>query len=104
MYTAIYGVDKRRSVYLVKFFKEENGNGYTKIYKKLGSLYELVKHFNNNFDAMMKWTIEEARNEETKIHKSKLLEQKEIKRNFKLGVFCSNFKILEARKSINKRL
>ena len=47
-------------VYITKAFRDENGKSTSRIFKKLGTMAELLPQFNNDRDEVLKWAREQA--------------------------------------------
>lgn len=60
MYVSITGVENNKDVYINQSYRKENGKTSSRIYRKLGKLNELLRHFDGDFDAMMAWAKSEA--------------------------------------------
>ena len=53
MYAAINGVGNNKSVYIMQSFRKKDGKTSTKVYRKLGSLNDLLPCFSNNQELLM---------------------------------------------------
>lgn len=60
MYVSITGVENNKDVYINQSYRKENGKTSSRIYRKLGKLNELLRQFDDDFDAMMAWAKSEA--------------------------------------------
>lgn len=61
MYAAINGVGNNKSVYIMQSFRKKDGKTSTKVYRKLGSLNDLLPCFSNNQELLMAWAKKEAK-------------------------------------------
>ena len=66
MYAAINGVGNARSVYIMHSFRKSDGKTSTRVFKKLGRLYDLLPLYDNDLDKLMNWAKQEARKETEK--------------------------------------
>ena len=61
MYAAINGVGSYKSVYIMQSFRKKDGKTSSRVYRKLGSLNELLPRFSNNQELLMEWAKKEAK-------------------------------------------
>lgn len=61
MYAAINGVGNNKSVYIMQSFRKKDGKTSTKVYRKLGSLNDLLPCFSNNQELLMAQAKKEAK-------------------------------------------
>ena len=60
MYVSITGARSNKNVYICRSYRKENGKTFSKIYRKLGKLNDLLEQFSGDYDAMMAWAKLEA--------------------------------------------